>query len=154
MNVSPQLLKKQICPATLSNVFEQRSHVQVKRLWLSLTPHHLLRRMPCHQEVASITVLNKSDTYWRLLLLTCLSGFSRSWGHAFEWTPGVGDGQGGLVCCSPWGHKGSDKIEQLNWMNWVTQATTAWQRRGRDKDKLDIGVRTVNPWCLKWLGEP
>ena len=26
-------------------------------------------------------------------------------GHEFEWTPGVGDGQGGLVCCSPWGRK-------------------------------------------------
>ena len=26
-------------------------------------------------------------------------------GHEFEWTPGVGDGQGGLVCCSPWGCK-------------------------------------------------
>ena len=29
-------------------------------------------------------------------------------GHGFEWTPGVGDGQGGLECCSPWGHKESD----------------------------------------------
>ena len=29
-------------------------------------------------------------------------------GHAFEQTPGVGDGQGGLACCSPWGHKESD----------------------------------------------
>ena len=28
-------------------------------------------------------------------------------GHEFEWTLGVGDGQGGLVCCSPWGHKES-----------------------------------------------
>ena len=27
---------------------------------------------------------------------------------------GVGDGQGGLVCCSPWGRKESDTIEQLN----------------------------------------
>ena len=26
-------------------------------------------------------------------------------GHEFESTPGVGDGQGGLVCCSPWGHR-------------------------------------------------
>ena len=26
-------------------------------------------------------------------------------GHEFEWTPGDGDGQGGLVCCSSWGHK-------------------------------------------------
>ena len=28
---------------------------------------------------------------------------------------GVRDGQGGLVCCSPWGHKESDTTEQLNW---------------------------------------
>ena len=35
-------------------------------------------------------------------------------GHEFEQAPGVGDGQGGLVCCSPWGHKESDTTEQLN----------------------------------------
>ena len=36
-------------------------------------------------------------------------------GHEFEQTPGVGDGQGGLVCCSPWGLKKSDTTERLNW---------------------------------------
>ena len=36
-------------------------------------------------------------------------------GREFEWTPGVGDGQGGLACCSPWGHKESDMTERLNW---------------------------------------
>ena len=35
-------------------------------------------------------------------------------GHGFGWTPGVGDGQGGLVCCGSWGHKESDTIERLN----------------------------------------
>ena len=35
--------------------------------------------------------------------------------HGFGWTPGVGDGQGGLTCCSSWGHKESDMTEQLNW---------------------------------------
>ena len=35
-------------------------------------------------------------------------------GHEFEETPGVGDGQGGLACCSPWEHKGSDTTERLN----------------------------------------
>ena len=36
-------------------------------------------------------------------------------GPEFGWTPGVGDGQGGLACCSSWGCKESDTTEQLNW---------------------------------------
>ena len=32
-------------------------------------------------------------------------------GHGFVWTPGVGDGQGGLACCSSWGRKKSDTTE-------------------------------------------
>ena len=39
-------------------------------------------------------------------------------GHEFEWTPGVGDGQGGLARCSPWGRKDSDTTERLNWVEW------------------------------------
>ena len=35
-------------------------------------------------------------------------------GHAFERAPGVGDEQGSLGCCSPWGCKESDMTEQLN----------------------------------------
>ena len=34
--------------------------------------------------------------------------------HEFEQTPVDGEGQGSLVCCSPWGHKGSDMTELLN----------------------------------------
>ena len=37
-------------------------------------------------------------------------------GHEFGQALGVGDGQGSLVCCSPWGHKELDTIERLNWM--------------------------------------
>ena len=36
-------------------------------------------------------------------------------GHEFEWTPGVGDRQGGLACCNSWGHKESDRTERLHW---------------------------------------
>ena len=41
-------------------------------------------------------------------------------GHEFDQAPGVGDGQGGLACCSPWGRKESDRTElyratELNW---------------------------------------
>ena len=35
-------------------------------------------------------------------------------GHGSGWTPGVGDGQGGLACCSSWGRKELDMTEQLN----------------------------------------
>ena len=41
-------------------------------------------------------------------------------GHEFEQAPEVGDRQGRLACCSPWGHKGSDVTERLNWLSWVT----------------------------------
>ena len=37
-------------------------------------------------------------------------------GHEFGWTPGVGDGQGGLACCNSWGHRvGHDWSTELNW---------------------------------------
>ena len=35
-------------------------------------------------------------------------------GDEFEKTSGVGDGQGGLACCSPWDHEESDMTELLN----------------------------------------
>ena len=35
--------------------------------------------------------------------------------HEFEQASGVGDGQGSLARCSPWGGKESDMTEQLNW---------------------------------------
>ena len=36
--------------------------------------------------------------------------------HEFGWTPGAGDGQGGLVCCDSWGHRvGHDWVTELNW---------------------------------------
>ena len=35
-------------------------------------------------------------------------------GHGFGWTPGVGDGQGGLACCGSWGRKESDTTKRLN----------------------------------------
>ena len=36
-------------------------------------------------------------------------------GREFKWTPGDGDGQGGLACCDSWGRKESDMTERLNW---------------------------------------
>ena len=38
-------------------------------------------------------------------------------GHEFGWTPGVGDGQGGLACYNSWGRKESDTTEWTDWLN-------------------------------------
>ena len=45
-------------------------------------------------------------------------------GREFQWTPGVGDGQGGLAYCYLWGRKESDMIEWLNW----TDESFSWVR--------------------------
>ena len=50
-------------------------------------------------------------------------------GHEFELTLGVGDGQGSLACCSPWGHKESDMTEWLKGteLNGQRKKGAAWQ---------------------------
>ena len=53
-------------------------------------------------------------------------------GRESKWTPGVGEGQGGLACCDSWGHKESDTTERLNWteLNWlITKYTYIWNER-------------------------
>ena len=66
----------------------------------------------------------RTDTLGKTLMLSKVeSRGRRGWdgwhhqsdGHEFEQAPGVADGQGTLVCCSPWGLKESDTTERLNW---------------------------------------
>ena len=52
-----------------------------------------------------------------------LDGISDSMDIEFEQALGLGDGQGGLICCSPQGHKESDTTEQLNWIKSATCKT-------------------------------
>ena len=49
-------------------------------------------------------------------------------GHYFEQAPGVGDGQGSLACCRPWGHKESDTTE---WLNWTELKEGIWSGHSR-----------------------
>ena len=60
-------------------------------------------------------------------------------GHVFEWTPGVGDGQGGLVCCNSWGCKESDTTERLNWTE------------NKMCQHLEDPHRSVSQYFSKWL---
>ena len=71
-------------------------------------------------------LMRRTDSFEKILLLGKIEGRRRGrqdemvgWhkqldGHEFEWTPGVGDGQGGLAHCGSWGCKESDTTEQLN----------------------------------------
>ena len=74
-------------------------------------------------------LMPRADSFDKTLMLGKIEGRRRrgwqrmKWldgitdnGHGFGWTPGVGDGQGGLACCSSWGHKESDTTERLNWI--------------------------------------
>ena len=57
-------------------------------------------------------------------------------GHEFEQAPGVGDGQGSLACCSPWGPRVRHNwVTELNWYIWI------------DKGKSTVNKKQVNIWC-------
>ena len=55
-------------------------------------------------------------------------------GHESEQAPGVGDGRGSLVCCSPWRHKESDTTERLNCTEGVKSVCVWGRGRGVDRD--------------------
>ena len=71
-----------------------------------------------------------------------------------EWTPGVGDGQGGLVCCDSWGREESDTTEWLNWTESISYVqfflvnpilfwslilpTLSWQNKKKKKATKEI----------------
>ena len=57
--------------------------------------------------------------------------------HEFGWTLGVGDGQGGLVCCDSWGRRELDTTEQLNWNEY-----SGWYK---------VGLQPKE-WMNKWIG--
>ena len=69
-------------------------------------------------------------------------------GHEFEQAPGVGDGQGGLACCSPWGHKESDMTEQLNWTEtfYIMASTPTLLPDTYEELPEGLFIKLVNKW--------
>ena len=66
-------------------------------------------------------------------------------GHGFGWTPGVGDGQGGLACWSPWGCKESDTTEQLNWTE-QRPAKRGKTKQNKTKNNPNNPPENKNTW--------
>ena len=67
-------------------------------------------------------------------------------GHEFEQAPGVGDIQGSLVCCSPWGRKESDTTE---WLNWTELNISKCERQTDESRESEQRL-----WESVWVGIP
>ena len=73
-------------------------------------------------------------------------------GHEFGWTPGVGDGQGGLACCNSWGRKESDTTDRLNWTElkgyeeMIDYFADLW------KDDMIVKLKQPETNSLKYMG--
>ena len=80
-------------------------------------------------------------------------------GHEFEQAPRVGDGQGSLVCCSPWGRKELDMTEWLNWTekeipfpNTQPLATiSVFLHVQRSYSGYFLSVESHHMWSCVWL---
>ena len=89
-------------------IFTGRTDAEAPTLWPSDVKTWLIRKDPDAGK----------DWRWEEKGMTedeMVGGHHPLNGHEFEKTLGVGDGQGGLECCSPWGHKDLDTTDQLNW---------------------------------------
>ena len=70
-------------------------------------------------------------------------------GRESQWTPGVGDGQGGLECCDSWGRKELDMTERLNWNEFKTRSLHYFSEVPGDQGQLPhcLVFKLVPSWC-------
>ena len=70
-------------------------------------------------------------------------------GHEFEQTPGYGEGQGSLVCCSLWDRKESDTTERLN-----NNSICLERKELRILEKEMATHSSILAWRIPWTEEP
>ena len=68
-------------------------------------------------------------------------------GRESEWTPGVGDGQGGLACCNSWVRKESDTTEQLNWVKFTYSSPSLFPRMST----FTLAISCLTTFNLPWF---
>ena len=72
-------------------------------------------------------------------------------GHGFEWTPGVGDGQGGLVCCGSWGLKSQTRLKRLSSSMDLTSQVPMQYCSLQHQTLLPLPVISIT-WCCFRFG--
>ena len=87
---------------------------------------------------------------WRATVHKVSKSFTRHWldGRESGWTPGVGDGQGGLACCDSWGRKESNTTERLIWSDLIW-CDFIWKYYYTCKDYfLELSILTRIIWMF------
>ena len=89
--------------------------IQKKKILKEISPEYSLEGLMLRLKLQYFGhLMQRADSLEKTLMLGRLKGMPEDemvgWhhqldGHEFEQAPGVGDGQGGLVCCRPWGRK-------------------------------------------------
>ena len=125
-----------------------------------ISPEYSLERLMLKQKLQYLATWFEELTHWKdpdagkgwrqeEKCLTEMVGW-HYWlnGHEFEQALGVGDRQGNLAYCSPWGWKGSNTTEWLNWTNKL-----GIKDRGYGKSKKHTHFPPLfSSWCLaQWL---
>ena len=102
-------------------------------------------------------LMRRADSFEKTLMLRQIEGGRRrgwqgeivGWhhwfdGHEFEQAPGVGDRQGSLACCSPWGRTESDTTEWLNWTvsigNFIQYPVINYNEKEYEKEYVYEGI--------------
>ena len=98
------------------NPKETSPEYSLEGLMMKLKLHyigHLMQKIDSLKETLMLWKIAIRRRGWQRMRQ--LDGIHQLNGYEFEQALGVGDGQGSLTCCSPWGHKELDTTEQLNW---------------------------------------
>ena len=107
-------------------------------------------------------LMGRVDSLGKTLMLGGIGGKRRrgwqrmrwlDWHHWLDgcesqWTPGVGDGRGGLACCNSWGRKESDMTEGLNWTELNLQCLSNALAKWQDRKDIQICSWYVNCFSL------
>ena len=95
---------------------------------------HLVQRIDSLEKTLVLGGIGGRKRRWRQRM-KWLDGITISMHMSFEWTLGVGDGQGDLVCCDSWGHQESDTTK-LNWTDGRNQHSITKIKKKKKETKI------------------